>query len=67
MVKFTKIGNRYYKQEGSLIIKATYDENEDTFMECGRYKISEFNNLTDENLDENTRIKKQEIKEKWKL
>ncbi len=44
---YTKVGNRYYKvetrDEVDCVVKATYNEEDDVYVECGCWGVEEFN------------------------
>ena len=47
MTNYKKIGNRYYKTEKSkggvdMVVKATYNSEEDVYRECGRWVKADF-------------------------
>ena len=62
MGNWKKIGNRWYKKEGQTIVKAVYDKETDTYIECGRWTKTKFN-LHAKTYDKNTEIEYEKIKE----
>jgi len=47
MTNYKKIGNRYYKiekneNEVDMVVKATYNSEEDVYRECGRWVKADF-------------------------
>ena len=39
---YKKIGNRYYKKENEVVLKATFKEEEQEYVECGQWTIEVF-------------------------
>ena len=72
MAEYKKIQNRYYKKEKNdagvdMIIKATYDAEKDEYTECGRWVAKDFKDIPDDQLDENTKLNKTQIKSDLKI
>lgn len=58
---WTKIGNRYYKVEGNIIYKATYQEQDDEYIICGEWTTDSFSEKTESDLDANSWQYKSEV------
>jgi len=60
---YTKIGNRHYKIDEGQIIKASYNEDEELFNDCGSFNTETFiNDLNEGNINcGNTLLNAQEI------
>ena len=61
-----KVQNRYYKKIKNehgvdMIVKATKDSETGEYSEVQRYVASDFKNLSNEDLDENTKLNKAKI------
>jgi len=64
---WTKLGNRHYDVVAGVLKKASYDEDEDVYNECGSWQADEFSGLGQSDMDENSWTEKSNIEDEFNL